>query len=559
MKKFMIAPEDGVRIGDQYDFSPLMGDLLERMVEGTQIQFMPGDYHFWPEKAKKRTLFISNTDSAEYPEKNIAMLLKEKKGASIRGEQSTLFFHGNLVALSIIDCEDIQIDGLTMTYVCPPLIDTRVASYANFEGRGKAEIAVPNGYCCDVQAGAAYWAGEKSPYTGKAYWQGKNGLDLTQHRRGDVVKRIEDRLFEDVANVQWVDGKLNIEYTTEKDIREGDGFQIRLTRRDASGIFLSCSKNITFSQVDIGFLYSMGVVSQFCDHISFSGVRFKAIGEDRQSSSAADSLHFSSCGGKIDIRDCEFSNSHDDSINIHGTYLKLESLDGNKIMVRYCHPQTQGFLPFFPGDALQFVDAQSLLPVGQKQIVSDAKFLESADHAWIEITLEEKSDVLFSENIVVYNKSYQADIVIENNEFRSIPTRAILVSSAGKVEIRKNRFSAIEMAAIYISADANEWYESGAAKDVLIEGNEFTRCQREIVWIDPRNAIYSKEKVHSNITIRKNHIDALYSPVISVKSSADVRIVENKVKLPKGKTGEKDLLKNCDSEVLCLENTFYEK
>ena len=324
-------------------------------------------------------------------------------------------------------------------------------------------------------------------------------------------------------------------------------------------MFLFQSKHIAFSHMDIGYLYGMGVVSQFCSNLSFSNIRFQAMDKDRQSSSAADSLHFSSCAGKIKISDCKFSNPHDDAINVHGTYLKIESMYENKMLLRYCHPQTQGFLPFFPGDILECVDSQSLLPVGKKQTVRDAQLLDDMDKTRFEITLEETPDIAFSDRLVVDNKSHQANLYVERNDFQNIPTRAILVSSAGKIKIKNNRFSHIQMAAIYISADANEWYESGAVKDVWIEGNEFTQCQQEIVCIEPMNNLYSQEKVHSNITIQKNKIETAYLPVIAVKSSDNVRIVENEVYFLQEKKNTNNVLMNCDSQVICLENTFYEK
>ena len=74
------------------------------------------------------------------------------------------------------------------------------------------------------------------------------------------------------------------------------------------------------------------------------------------------------------------------------------------------------------------------------------------------------------------NVTYTPSVEIENNVFREMPVRGILVTTRKPVVIRNNEFDNVAGAAVYISDDVNSWYESGHDEDVLIEGNVFRRC-----------------------------------------------------------------------------------
>ena len=64
------------------------------------------------------------------------------------------------------------------------------------------------------------------------------------------------------------------------------------------------------------------------------------------------------------------------------------------------------------------------------------------------------------------------------------------------------------MSAILIADDANSWFESGPARDVIIRGNRFLRCGEPVIAIAPENrAAQPEEPVHQNIRIVDNYFD----------------------------------------------------
>lgn len=63
---------------------------------------------------------------------------------------------------------------------------------------------------------------------------------------------------------------------------------------------------------------------------------------------------------KIRIINSRFEGAQDDPINVHGTHLKVIAYEpGNKIVVRFMHPQSYGFEAFFPGDEVEFTEIHS--------------------------------------------------------------------------------------------------------------------------------------------------------------------------------------------------------
>ena len=93
----------------------------------------------------------------------------------------------------------------------------------------------------------------------------------------------------------------------------------------------------------------------------------------------------------------------------------------------------------------------------------------------IKLTLDKAipADVQVNQH-VVENITYTPAVNISNCEFKEVPTRGILVTTRKPIVIENNTFDGMSMAGIYISDDAQGWYESGPVRDVTIRNNTFT-------------------------------------------------------------------------------------
>jgi hypothetical protein len=120
---------------------------------------------------------------------------------------------------------------------------------------------------------------------------------------------------------------------------------------------------------------------------------------------------------------------------------------------------------------------------------------------------------------VAENLTYTPSVVISGNTFRNVPTRGILVTTPRPVLIANNHFDGMSMASIYVSADAYQWYESGAVTDVTIRGNSFTRPTGPVIFVEPTNQVVDPAyPVHHNISVERNTFTVGDVTVVNAKS-----------------------------------------
>ena len=264
----------------------------------------------------------------------------------------------------------------------------------------------------------------------------------------------------------------------------------------------------------------------------------------------------SGCGGTIRIVNSTFEDPQDDPINIHGTFLQVtERISDNKFKVHYQHHETSGFPNYYVGDEVEFVSKGTLLPIdGAKAKVTgvvgpdghggtmvtgngDKADASKTDLDTIIVTLDTNMPSSVSANAAALeNVTYTPSVEIENNVFREMPVRGILVTTRKPVVIRNNEFDNVAGAAVYISDDVNSWYESGHDEDVLIEGNVFRRCgvnqssYSAFIQFDPTNN-GAAEPVHKNVRIKDNtfYFTNGTSNIINAKSVNGLTFTGNKV------------------------------
>ena len=310
-------------------------------------------------------------------------------------------------------------------------------------------------------------------------------------------------------------------------------------------MFFWKSEGVTLEEINAHFLYGFGIVGQNSADITLNGIRFEVPeGSGRTTAGFADFVQMSGCKGQIRVEDCLFSNPHDDPINIHGTFMRVisKSDDNRTFKVRYMHHETAGFPNFFEGDEVEFMTAGNMIPaedsvatvVSVKGPTGDAGASESGTGSLtdIEITLDRALPQIQPNTHVVENITYTPSVLIQNNIFRQVPTRGILVTTRKKVEVKDNLFDGMGMASIYISNDAQGWYESGPVRDVTIEGNTFLRpsAQAAAIFIEPTNPSVSTERtVHENIAIQNNTFFLQNGQVLNAKSTKGLSFTGNEL------------------------------
>ncbi|MBR5579565.1 MAG: NPCBM/NEW2 domain-containing protein, partial [Lachnospiraceae bacterium] len=262
----------------------------------------------------------------------------------------------------------------------------------------------------------------------------------------------------------------------------------------------------------------------------------------------------SGASGKILIEDCNFAHTHDDPINIHGTFTRVEQrIDDYTLKLKYIHHQQGGFPQYHVGDMVQFFTRDTLESTdGEKQyevseIISNpgqnGNDLKTMVIKFKQPLPSNLTDTIGNEpKYVAENVTYAPSVEIRNCTFKNVSTRGILCTTRNKVVIENNIFYPTSMASIFLSNDSNTWYESGPIRDMTIRGNTFyvkdiggktSWRYASAVYIHPvtKNSGLppATNPVHKNITIEDNTFYMDEDTVVKAESVDNLIFRNNKV------------------------------
>ena len=461
------------------------------------IKLGGGTYHLHRNQATPLKYYISNTmswNSGTANIKNIGILLKDAKRITIEGEGAKFITHGEITSIVIDNCEDIVLKNFSIDATDPSVTEMTVESISG------------NNVIYKVHPTSNY---QISGTTLK--WTGEYGWSFT----GGPVQ-----LYDPVQDITWRSGaptdgllsindlgskRININYSSTPSVKVGWTYQMRDGVRDQVTGFILKSKNIVYDHVNLNFLGNFGVVCQYSENLSFINCRFAPeINTGRTNAGFADFLQVSGCKGLLKVEDSYFSGAHDDPINVHGTYLKIQNyLSPTQVKVKFMHHESWGFEAFFVNDSIEFIDVATMQKIDAAKVIS----VQRNDDQNITLSFDKAIDVaafsLKSSGVVIENITWTPEVEIRQNYFSRIPTRGILLTTRRRSVIEDNTFFRMQMAGIYVSGDAASWYESGKVADLTIRNNKFIECGAPAIYFDPTNS-QNNGYVHSNIKIENN-------------------------------------------------------
>lgn len=496
------------------------------------IRFPGGRIDLWPEGAQHRAYYISNATEpdGQSVDKTVGMLFENMKHVVLEGNNTLLVFHGKMLMMAIDHCDDLKVTGLRFDYQRPTMSEMRIDA--------KTDSSVV------VNINRDSWYGlEKEGDRQKLIWYGEgwkvNHPFVAGYNPSRQTMYYGSWKPFDASRAKEMSPFVMRFLGDFKDTRfeKGDILSIRDPYRDEVGIFNNCSHNVTFEDIDLYYIHGLGIVSQLSENILLKNVNVApSSGSGRVVAAFADCFHFSGCYGLIKVENCLLSGSHDDPINVHGTYLRVAKADSNKIVVRFMHPQTWGFNAFEPGDTVELIDHTTLL-AKTTAVVRSSRLLNKRE---IELLLDHPIAEQVSENDCVGNMSKTPEVVIRNNRFEHTLTRGLLITTRRPVLIEGNIFYRTGMHAILIADDCNSWFESGPVKNVMIRNNKFLDCaynsfpDNYVIAIKPETDIFKPGKyVHSGISIVDNYFQIFDSPILFAKDVKGLVFSGNTVTLKK--------------------------
>lgn len=491
------------------------------------VEFPRGIYQLYPENAEHRELYVSNTIGTD-PEgriKAIALLIEDMADVIIDGHGSLLLFHGRQTQVAVLRSSDVTIRDMRTDWVSAGTLDLTVIASGTEDGRGFRDVRLPLGVDVDLTGGMPVFTGERSPEDGEPYWRIDPAM-FTQWQQ-----QVRDLPTGTTRRGPWLwDGVMDVDQRGQRTLRlwyrsprdpggVGTVHEFRRTYRDTPAALIFESARVQFTQLAMHYLHGFGFVGQISEDIALRDLRMIAApGTWRQTAGFADFVHMSGVGGRVEITGCLFDNPHDDPINIHGTYLQITGIDRTEriLDVRYMQKDAAGFPAFRNGDELRFISRRTMLVhAGASARVAEilrspSGYDRAQDLRTLRIRLDrEIPAVLEVERDVVENVTLTPQVLISGCEFTSVPTRGILLTTLRPSVIEHNRFDRMGMSSIYISDDANGWYESGHVENLTIRRNIIDRptANQPVLWCEPMMEEYEPGRfVHSGIHLEENEI-----------------------------------------------------
>lgn len=455
--------------------------------------------------------YCSNTAKKhENPDgmRKTAVFLKEKKNITIDGNGATLLVHGKMTPMLFDRCENVTVRNLTVDYACPTMAEYEILSNEN----GVCVIRINPECRFRVSGNEIIWMGEDGA-DGKPYWEDSHVGNRRHVKLFDFKKEIcrdfrrDDLHFEKIEQLDSVTLRVHLRNKTAP-FYAGCVVQTRNIVRDQTGSIFQRCKNLTFEGLRIKFMHGLGMVSQFCENVSFIGCDLTPA-EGRSIASTADFFQFSGCRGKLTVADCKAWGAQDDYINVHGTHLRIVKKDEEKrsITVRFMHDETWGLQAFETGDELEFIKWDTLIPYAKATVTA----WERIDDTDILLTLDSVPDAEIGKD-VVENASWTPDLHVCGCDFGPTAGRGILCTTRGKVVIENNRFRNLWGPALLIEDDCNFWFESGYTTDITFRNNTVDGCEYGGTFPDSPVIRYtpkvmnaeSAEFVHGKLTLTGN-------------------------------------------------------
>ena len=429
------------------------------------------------------------------------------KNLTIEANGAELICDGWMEPISLVNCEDITINGLVIDYKRPPNSAGKIIKVGDRTVAVKFDDRYPVSDDLIFCRLMIYDLQKQSLCGTSIYHNGKK-LIAPQTIRFNL------------DDSQLEEGRILIGL---------HGFHFRPT------ILIYNSKNTILNDVSIHAQPGMGIVGHLSENITMNRLRIVPR-KGRFVSSNTDATHFATCRGFIHFFDCEFGGQGDDATNVHNYYLSpLLKLGDNRCKLLLDRKfGTHSCKKDYPkiGDTLAVIKRNTLKEVdyikvtGLESTKRDLSYVIEYDGV-----LPDKLDEYYLANL-----SACPELKFVGCHVRSHRARSVLVKTR-RVLIEDCNIENTTGTAIHIGAEGN-WMEGVTSADVIVRNNKITNCGLGGAGdgtIDRASAIAvhvnaedrSEPGLHKRILIEGNVIEGGYH-AISVKGAEDVIIRNNK-------------------------------
>jgi len=439
--------------------------------------------------------------------KAVAFLLEEMEDFEWDGDGSLFAFHGLVQPFSCVRCRNLALRRFTIDWDRPLFSEGVVVA----AGEESAEVEIRSGL-----------AKEEGLVPVAAL------LNIDPDSEYPLIGSVES--FSQITRTERsAPGRMRIHYEKPQRLEQGMPLLLRHILNYRMGIlFYEC----VFVQVsDVTLLYTpgMGIIGHRSEHLVFSRLTVKP-GEGRVLSTNTDATHFISCKGKISFEDCCFEGMGDDAVNVHGFYYKLRKIVNEHTVEAFVDITAQSEIADFPdaGDRIEFVRIRTLEPYAPNEI-ADIQFCPDGA---LRLRFRQPIPDDVAEYDMLANLTRAAALAIHNCTVSNNRARAFLVQTRD-VEIENCTFDHCTGTAIHVNCSIH-WYESLTVDRVSIRNNRFLKCgfgagtiggaEAMIVSVEAPEPVIG---AHRHIQFTENVVHGCGGLALRIESAKDVLVEGN--------------------------------
>ena len=422
------------------------------------------------------------------------------EGLTIEAKGARLVVEGWMQVLSFVDCKQLTLNGLEITYRRPAATEGRVVRTSEKDFDIEYDPALYTYIDSIVQGRYYFYSSER-----KHFYYG--GIQEAKLLRPGLVRM--------TSSVQPPVGDICV-------IRYGGHYR--------PCVMLHKSENVVLCGLSIRSFPGMGVVGHLCHDILIDSLNVTPEAS-RVSSTSTDATHFTSCSGNLTISNSTFAGNGDDCTNIHNYYWHItpDASDLSRVEVRVEDADLHAQALDYPlvGDTLILLNRRTMQEVGR--FVTRSCDIDA--EAWrVDVTLDHPLPSADCKQLLMYNYSRFPHVEILNNVDDYNNGRAFLLK-ARDVVVRGNRIGRSTLSAIKLGAELS-WHEAGPVEHVVVENNDIQGAgtdngYRATGIMVTTESPQTPPHVNRNIIIRNNHIEGSHSIAILLHDAQDVEIYDN--------------------------------
>ena len=457
---------------------------------GTTLVIEPGTYTITTELARETQRKVMDGEFGSNPESVMfrpdfaysrGLDFDGHVGSRVEAYGVTLMVDGFMEVISIRNCRDVEVCGLTVDLVRKAYSKGIVTSWKpGDDGRGIIEAEF-----CDVIT-------PNMPIP-------RNILYNADKERFELPLGLWGYEYLDDRHARFV--------TAHGEKVVGDEIYLWHTFHSRPVVLIEEAVNTTLRDITIHNQCGMGVTAQHATDILIERLNvIPSLGEHM--STNTDATHFSSCRGKLVLDGCRFEGQGDDSINVHTYYYTLDGRDGDVLTLSVKAPtgtHTQSLDYPEVGDRLELTEQATLNPIDTFRVTSvELDYDAFVCRVTLDRPIPENMDGLF-----FADPDELPELVFKNCTARNHFARSILIKCR-RALVENCEISDVGEVAVKIAAEAG-WHEGVGTSDVTVRGCRFINngrwnqsCGGVSVYMDvaDRSAL-----THDFVTIEDNIIE----------------------------------------------------